>query len=71
MALSRTGGRDFGGERGEAGQVSGGHDFVSYAHADFAYVRRLVSFPAQRGVDVLFDEEIPTGEWWESTLRER
>jgi hypothetical protein len=51
--------------------VGGGHAFVSYAHADFAYVRRLVTWLSQRGVDVWFDEDIPTGERWESVLRDR
>jgi hypothetical protein len=44
---------------------------VSYAHADFGYVRRLVTWLLQRGVDVWFDEDIPTGERWESVLRDR
>jgi hypothetical protein len=51
--------------------VGGKHAFVSYAHADFAYVRRLVTWLSQRGADVWFDEDIPTGERWESVLRER
>ncbi len=34
-------------------------------------MRRLVAWLTQRGVAVWFDEDIPTGERWESVLRER
>jgi TIR domain/NB-ARC domain/Tetratricopeptide repeat len=51
--------------------VGGVFAFVSYAHEDFAYVRRLVVWLQERGASVWFDEEIPTGHRWESVLKDR
>jgi hypothetical protein len=48
-----------------------GHAFVSYAHVDFAYVRRLVAWLRQRGVDGWVDDEIDRGARWSEVLRER
>jgi hypothetical protein len=48
-----------------------GHAFVSYAHVDFAYVRRLVARLRQRGAEVWVDDEIERGARWGEVLRER
>jgi hypothetical protein len=39
--------------------------FVSYAHADFAYVHRLVAWLRQRRVDAWVDDDIERGARWE------
>jgi len=51
--------------------VSGGHVFVSYGRADSSYVRRLVAYLTRSGVDVWFDNDIPTGDRWKTVLEER
>jgi tetratricopeptide (TPR) repeat protein len=48
-----------------------GHVFVSYAHSDIAYVRRLVNHLTERGVTVWFDEDIASGDRWNTVLRDR
>jgi hypothetical protein len=51
--------------------VAGEHVFVSYAHADIDYVRRLVDFLRGEGVAVWFDEHIPTSQRWDLELEHR
>jgi hypothetical protein len=48
-----------------------GSIFISYAHEDLGYARRLAAFLTRTGADVWMDDEIPTGERWESVLREQ
>jgi hypothetical protein len=51
--------------------VANGFAFISYAHSDLGYVRRLVTSLERRGAEVWFDERIPTGELWDAELRHR
>jgi hypothetical protein len=55
---------------GEESQL-GGHVFVSYAHADEGYVRRLVDHLRSHGVPVWWDENILAGERWSAMLAEK
>jgi TIR domain len=51
--------------------VAGEFVFISYAHANLGYVRRLATSLERRGCRVWYDERIPTGDLWESLLRQR
>jgi len=46
------------------GVVAGGHVFVSYTHADWEYVQRLVEWLRGQGLQVWFDEQIANGLRW-------
>jgi TIR domain len=47
----------------------GGYVFISYAHADAAYVERLTSHLRSAGVSVWVDDELITGDRWISVVR--
>lgn len=47
------------------------HIFVSYAHADKAYVLKLVNFLREHGFEVWMDDDIPNGERWAKEIFDR
>jgi WD40 repeat protein len=51
--------------------VSTGEIFVSYSRRDSGYVKALVDFLRSAGLDVWMDDEIPSGQRWDRTLRTR
>jgi hypothetical protein len=48
-----------------------GEVFVSYSRKDMDYVRQLVSHLRDNGLDVWWDQEIPTGERFRTVIRDR
>jgi hypothetical protein len=48
-----------------------GYVFVSYPREELEYVHRLVAHLRAAGLNVWFDQQIPPGDRWPSTLAER
>ncbi|WP_433041025.1 tetratricopeptide repeat protein [Dactylosporangium sp. CS-033363] len=56
---------------GDDGVPTGGDFlFVSYSRDDDAYVQGLIAFLGERGVPAWHDREIPTGQRWQTALRQ-
>lgn len=47
------------------------HVFISYSRGDLRYVLRLVDYLAAAGVQVWLDKKIPTGDRWDTVIREK